>query len=66
MSCAGRCVRSAVRGALGLPFPGKSVLTSIMLADVRLAQPPPNALAVNAVGDAFAFVAPVGDGWHQR
>src|SRR4051812_22318404 len=28
-------VHSAVREALGLPFPGKSVLTSIMLADVR-------------------------------
>jgi 2-polyprenyl-6-methoxyphenol hydroxylase-like FAD-dependent oxidoreductase len=58
-------VHSAVREALGLPFPGKSVLTSIMLADVRLAQPPPDVLAVNAVGDAFAFVAPFGDGWHR-
>jgi 2-polyprenyl-6-methoxyphenol hydroxylase-like FAD-dependent oxidoreductase len=58
-------VHSAVREALGLPFPGKSVLTSIMLADVRLADPPPDVLAVNAVGDAFAFVAPFGDGWHR-
>jgi 2-polyprenyl-6-methoxyphenol hydroxylase-like FAD-dependent oxidoreductase len=58
-------VRSAVREALGLPFPGKSVLTSIMLADVRLTDPPPDVLAVNAVGDAFAFVAPFGDGWHR-
>jgi 2-polyprenyl-6-methoxyphenol hydroxylase-like FAD-dependent oxidoreductase len=58
-------VHSAVRNALGLPFPGKSVLTSIMLADVRLAHPPPDVLAVNAVGDAFAFVAPFGDGWHR-
>lgn len=58
-------VHSAVREALGLPFPGKSVLTSIMLADVRLAEPPPDVLAVNAVGDAFAFVAPFGDGWHR-
>ena len=33
-------VHSTVREALGLPFPGKSVLTSIMLADVRLADPP--------------------------
>ena len=32
-----------------------------MLADVRLAQPPDDVLAVNAVGDAFAFVAPFGD-----
>jgi 2-polyprenyl-6-methoxyphenol hydroxylase-like FAD-dependent oxidoreductase len=58
-------VHSAVREALGLPFPGRSVLTSIMLADVRLTDPPPDVLAVNAVGDAFAFVAPFGDGWHR-
>ena len=58
-------VHSVVRDALGLPFPGKSVLKSIMLADVRLAQPPDDVLAVNAVGDAFAFVAPFGDGWHR-
>jgi 2-polyprenyl-6-methoxyphenol hydroxylase-like FAD-dependent oxidoreductase len=58
-------MRSAVRDALDLPFPGRSVLRSIMLADVRLADPPPDVLAVNAVGDAFAFVAPFGDGWHR-
>jgi 2-polyprenyl-6-methoxyphenol hydroxylase-like FAD-dependent oxidoreductase len=58
-------MHSAVREALGLPFPGKSVLTSIMLADVRLAHAPADVLAVNAVGDAFAFVAPFGDGWHR-
>jgi 2-polyprenyl-6-methoxyphenol hydroxylase-like FAD-dependent oxidoreductase len=58
-------VHSVVRDALGLPFPGKSVLTSIMLADVRLSQAPEDVLAVNAVGDAFAFVAPFGDGWHR-
>ncbi|MFI5952241.1 FAD-dependent monooxygenase [Cryptosporangium sp. NPDC051539] len=58
-------VHSVVREALGLPFPGRSVLKSIMLADVRLSRPPENALAVNAVGDAFAFIAPFGDGWHR-
>jgi 2-polyprenyl-6-methoxyphenol hydroxylase-like FAD-dependent oxidoreductase len=58
-------VRSAVREALALPFPGKSVLTSIMLADVRLSEAPEDVLAVNAVGDAFAFVAPFGDGWYR-
>jgi 2-polyprenyl-6-methoxyphenol hydroxylase-like FAD-dependent oxidoreductase len=56
---------SAVRGALGLPFPGKSVLESIMLADVRLTGAPDDTLAVNAVGDCFAFVAPFGDGWYR-
>ncbi|MEU8661976.1 FAD-dependent monooxygenase [Actinoplanes philippinensis] len=56
---------STVRRSLGLPFPGRSVLTSIMLADVRLATPPDDVLAVNAVGDAFAMVAPFGDGWYR-
>ncbi|WP_174262467.1 FAD-dependent monooxygenase [Actinoplanes sp. OR16] len=58
-------VHSAVRRSLGLPFPGKAVLTSIMLADVRLTDPPEDVLAVNAVGDAFAMVAPFGDGWFR-
>lgn len=58
-------MHSAVRDALGMPFPGRSVLKSIMLADVRLAHAPEDTLAVNGVGDAFAFVAPFGDGWYR-
>jgi 2-polyprenyl-6-methoxyphenol hydroxylase-like FAD-dependent oxidoreductase len=58
-------VNSAVRTALGLPFPGRSVIKSIMLADVRLTSPPDEVLTVNGVGDAFAFVAPFGDGWYR-
>jgi 2-polyprenyl-6-methoxyphenol hydroxylase-like FAD-dependent oxidoreductase len=58
-------VHSAVRAALGLPYPGRSVVRSLMLADVRLADPPADVLAVNGVGDAFAFVAPFGDGWYR-
>ena len=58
-------VHSAVRRAIGLPFPGRSVIKSIMLADVQLRTPPADVLAVNAVGDAFAFVAPFGDGWYR-
>src|SRR6185503_9516567 len=58
-------VHSAVREAIGQPFPGRSVLTSIMLADVRLTESPGDVLAVNAVGDGFAFVAPFGDGWFR-
>ena len=38
---------------------------SLMLADVRLTDPPEDVLAVNGVGDAFAFVAPFGDGWYR-
>ena len=58
-------VNSAVRKSLGLPFPGRAVIKSIMLADVRLASPPEDVLAVNGVGDGFAFVAPFGDGWYR-
>ncbi|MGW3623926.1 FAD-dependent monooxygenase [Streptomyces sp. NPDC000880] len=58
-------VHSAVRKSLGLPFPGTSVIRSIVLADVRLAEEPPHLLAVNGVGDAFAFIAPFGDGWYR-
>ncbi|MFE7352373.1 FAD-dependent monooxygenase [Streptomyces sp. NPDC057543] len=58
-------VRSRVRQALGLPFPGESVIRSIVLADVRLTEEPPDLLTVNGVGDAFAFIAPFGDGWYR-
>ncbi|MFE2095842.1 FAD-dependent monooxygenase [Streptomyces sp. NPDC059468] len=58
-------MRSVVRDAVGLPFPGRSVIRSVVLADVRLAEKPPNLLTVNAVGDAFAFLAPFGDGYYR-
>ena len=58
-------MRSAVRHALGLPFPGRSVIRSLVLADVRLAEEPAGLLTVNGVGDAFAFIAPFGDGWYR-
>lgn len=56
---------STVRAALGQPFPGKSVLKSIMLADVKVAEQPAELLTVNGVGDAFAFIAPFGDGYYR-
>ncbi|MFJ9831803.1 FAD-dependent monooxygenase [Streptomyces sp. NPDC101169] len=58
-------MRSSVREAIGLPFPGRSVLRSVVLADVRLAEKPPSLLTVSAVGDAFAFIAPFGDGYYR-
>ncbi|MBD0418350.1 FAD-dependent monooxygenase [Streptomyces sp. TRM S81-3] len=58
-------MRSIVRRAIGLPFPGRSVIRSVVLADVRLAQQPETLLTANAVGDAFAFLAPFGDGYHR-
>ncbi|MEU4495397.1 FAD-dependent monooxygenase [Streptomyces sp. NPDC023998] len=58
-------VRSAVRQSLDLPFPGVSVIRSIVLADVRLTDEPEDLLTVNGAGDAFAFIAPFGDGWYR-
>ena len=58
-------VRSAVRQRLGLAFPGRPVVKSIMLADVRLARAPSDVLTVNANGDGFVLVAPFGDGWYR-
>ncbi|MEU1501800.1 FAD-dependent monooxygenase [Streptomyces sp. NPDC005732] len=58
-------MRSAVREAIGLPFPGRSVIRSVVLADVRLAEQPETVLTADAVGDAFAFIAPFGDGYHR-
>jgi 2-polyprenyl-6-methoxyphenol hydroxylase-like FAD-dependent oxidoreductase len=58
-------MRSTVRDAVGLPFPGRPVIRSVVLADVRLAEPPGTLLTVDATGDAFAFLAPFGDGYHR-
>jgi 2-polyprenyl-6-methoxyphenol hydroxylase-like FAD-dependent oxidoreductase len=58
-------VRSAVRRALGLPFPGHAAVRSVMLADVRLSEPPQDVLAFNGVRDGFAFIAPFGGGWYR-
>jgi 2-polyprenyl-6-methoxyphenol hydroxylase-like FAD-dependent oxidoreductase len=58
-------VRSVVRRCLGLDFPGRSVLSSLMLADVRLAEPPADVLTVGGNGAGFAFVVPFGDGWYR-
>ncbi|MCY0953507.1 FAD-dependent monooxygenase [Streptomyces sp. H27-S2] len=59
-------VRSTVRQALGLPFPGaEAVVRSMVLADVRLTDPPADLLAANGNAEAFAFVVPFGDGWYR-
>ncbi len=56
---------STVRAAVGLPFPGRAVVQSVMLADVRLADRPADTVAANSTGDAFALIAPFGDGWYR-
>ncbi len=58
-------IHSMVRQALGMPFPGKAVVRSVMLAEVRLTQPPPDALTLNSTGDTFAIIAPFGDGFYR-
>jgi len=58
-------VRSTVREALGLPFPGQSAVRSVMMADVRLTDPPPDQLNAAVDGDGFAFIIPFGDGWYR-
>ncbi len=58
-------VRSTVRDALGLDFPGRAVVRSLMLADVRLTDAPDQVLSIDSAGDCFAFVAPFGDGWFR-
>ncbi|MCD7439972.1 FAD-dependent monooxygenase [Streptomyces lincolnensis] len=57
--------QSAVRRAIGLPFPGVSVIKSLFLADVRLEREPEGVLTVNGAGDAFAMIASFGDGWYR-
>jgi 2-polyprenyl-6-methoxyphenol hydroxylase-like FAD-dependent oxidoreductase len=58
-------IHSTVRRALGIPFPGKQVVRSVMIADVLLSQPPPLVMTINATGEAFALVVPFGDGWYR-
>ncbi|PWG13417.1 FAD-dependent oxidoreductase [Streptomyces sp. V2] len=55
--------RSAVREALGLPFPGKVVIRSVILADVKFTEEPPLVVRVHGAGGAFGFIAPFGDGY---
>lgn len=58
-------VHSVVRKALGLPFPGQSVVQSLMLADVQLTDPPEEVLTVNANAEGLVFMAPFGEGWYR-
>ncbi|MCX4747723.1 FAD-dependent monooxygenase [Kitasatospora sp. NBC_01287] len=58
-------VRSTVRELVGIPFPGESVVSSVLLADVRLERAPQEVLTVGASEDGFGFLAPFGDGWYR-
>ncbi|WP_228447363.1 FAD-dependent monooxygenase [Streptomyces paludis] len=58
---------SIVRRTLGLPFPGSAVISSMVLADVRLAEEPPAPILADAdaEGGTFALIATFGDGWYR-
>jgi 2-polyprenyl-6-methoxyphenol hydroxylase-like FAD-dependent oxidoreductase len=49
---------STVRTLLGTDFPGRTVLTSLMLADIKLARGPRGGLVVGTTGDVLGFLAP--------
>lgn len=58
---------STVRDLVGLEFPGKSVLSSVILADVKLtAGPHDGGLTLGDTPREFGFLAPYGDGtWYR-
>ncbi|WP_283136160.1 FAD-dependent monooxygenase [Rhizohabitans arisaemae] len=56
---------SAVRRSLGMPFPGKPVVSSMMLADVLLEREPDRILNLAGNEHGFTFFAPFGDGWYR-
>jgi len=60
---------STVRDLLGMDFPGKSVLSSVVLADVRLARGPAGSgLTLGSTRDVFGFLVPYGaprPGWYR-
>ncbi|MGK5640929.1 FAD-dependent monooxygenase [Streptomyces sp. URMC 126] len=58
-------VHSTVRKAIGMPFPGRAVLDSVMLADVRLDTAPRELPAFRGGAEGFSFVVPFGDGWFR-
>ncbi|WIM87739.1 FAD-dependent oxidoreductase [Candidatus Mycobacterium wuenschmannii] len=61
---------STVRKLLGVDFPGKTVLRSVVLADVKLAHGPTGGLTVGSTRNELGFLAPYdrheGDGrWYR-
>ena len=57
---------STVRDLLHVDFPGRTVLRSVVLADVRPVHPPEGTgLTVGSTRDEFGFLAPYGNGWFR-
>ncbi len=53
---------STVRRLVGAQFPGKTVLSSVVLADVKLAHGPDDGLKLGNTREVFGFLAPYGRG----
>jgi 2-polyprenyl-6-methoxyphenol hydroxylase-like FAD-dependent oxidoreductase len=56
---------SAVRRMLGVDFVGKQYQTHILLADVRLPQPPAEAMFARNNDQGVVICVPFGDGWFR-
>jgi 2-polyprenyl-6-methoxyphenol hydroxylase-like FAD-dependent oxidoreductase len=56
---------SAIRRLLGIDFVGKQYETHILLADVRLAQPPADGLSGKNSADGVVVMVAFGDGWFR-
>jgi 2-polyprenyl-6-methoxyphenol hydroxylase-like FAD-dependent oxidoreductase len=57
---------STVRTLLGVDFPGKTILSSIVLADVKLAHGPTGGgLTLGSTRNEFAFLAPYDRDWYR-
>lgn len=56
---------SAVRRLLGVDFVGKQYETHIMLADVRLSNPPEELMFARTNKQGVVLVLPFGDGWYR-
>jgi 2-polyprenyl-6-methoxyphenol hydroxylase-like FAD-dependent oxidoreductase len=56
---------SSTRALLGMDFVGTQYQTHIMLADARLADPPPGSMLGRNNNDGLVLVVPFGDGWFR-
>jgi hypothetical protein len=56
---------SAVRRLAGVDFVGRQYETHILLADVRLAQPPQEAMFARTSSEGSVLVVPFGEGWFR-
>ena len=56
---------SAVRRLVGIDFVGSQYETHILLADVRMSNPPEEGLFARNSADGIVLLVPFGDGWYR-